>query len=143
MAVQEKLGGTPIMNPSSIKSRLSQITAVAAVIVIGAVVILIATGGPSSGGATADAGGASGKGDTVDISNFKYDPPDLTVMAGSKVTFTNSDTAAHTATSDTEGAFDTDTLQKGDSKAVTLDKPGTFTYYCRFHSFMHGTITVK
>lgn len=138
---RERRGAT-IMNSTSIKSRLSQIIAVAAVIVVGAVVIVIATNGPTVT-STADTGVSSGSGDAVEISDFKYDPPDLSVSTGSKVTFTNEDTAMHTATSDTEGAFDTDDLAQGDSATVTLDKPGTFTYYCRFHSFMKGTITVK
>lgn len=136
------------MNPDSIRTRLSSIAAVAAVIVVGAVAIVIATGGPpsaesSSSGASASSGASSTAGDKVDIANFKYAPPDLSVSAGSKVTFTNSDSAAHTATSKTGGVFDTNTLQQGDSKAVTLSKPGTYPYYCRFHAFMSGTITVK
>lgn len=147
MAVKKQIRQTQMMNSHPTKNRLPQIAAVAMVIVIGAAVILLATSGPPSASTSAASGSGSssspGSGNAVDISNFKYAPADLTVAAGTKVTFTNSDTAAHTATSDTGGVFDTGTLQKGDSKAVTLSKPGTYTYYCRFHSFMHGTITVK
>ena len=78
----------------------------------------------------------------VDISDFAYDPDPVTVMAGGKITWTNSDTAEHTATAD-DGTFDTGALQKGDSKTVTLKKPGTYTYVCSFHAFMHGTVVVK
>ena len=42
--------------------------------------------------------------------DFAYAPEDLTVPAGTEVTFTNSDDAPHTATAD-DGSFDTDTLK--------------------------------
>jgi plastocyanin len=29
------------------------------------------------------------------------------------------------------------------SATVTLRMPGTYTYYCQFHAFMHGTVIVK
>ena len=41
------------------------------------------------------------------------------------------------------GAFDTDTLTKGQSKTVILRKPGTYPYVCSFHPFMKGTVTVQ
>jgi plastocyanin len=28
-------------------------------------------------------------------------------------------------------------------RLVTFDEAGTFAYYCRFHPFMKGTITVE
>ena len=80
--------------------------------------------------------------DKVDIADFAFDPETITVKAGTKVTWTNSDDATHTATAD-DGSFDTGDLDKGDSKSVTFDKPGTFTYYCRFHPFMKATVEVQ
>ena len=79
---------------------------------------------------------------TIDIADFKYDPETVTVKAGSEVTWTNSDAAAHTATAD-DSSFDTGDLDQGDSKSVTFDKPGRFTYYCRFHPFMKATVAVQ
>ena len=35
------------------------------------------------------------------------------------------------------------TLERGDSKAVTVDKPGTYTYFCKFHPFMKATVEVR
>ncbi len=130
------------MNASAIKSRLSQLIAVAAIIVVGAVVILVTTSGPPSVSSTASTSGSSGSGDAVDIKNFKFIPPDLTVKAGTKLAVTNEDTAEHTLTSD-DGAFDSGDLGQGDKATITLSKPGTFTYHCDFHAFMTGTITVK
>ena len=136
---------------AGIGGRIKSIAAVTAVIVVGTLAILIATGGSAGGGSQQAGAGSpsggrssgSGGSPTVDIANFKYEPAELTVPAGSTVTFTNQDSAAHTATSDDSGVFDTGTLGQGDSAPVTLNKPGTYTYFCEFHAFMHGTITVK
>jgi plastocyanin len=78
----------------------------------------------------------------IDIADFKYMPDAVTVTAGSKVTWTNSDDAAHTASAD-DDSFDTGDLDQGDSKTVTLDEPGTYSYFCRFHPFMKATIEVQ
>jgi plastocyanin len=78
----------------------------------------------------------------VDIKNFKFAPPNVTVEKGGKITWTNSDSADHTATAD-DKAFDTGTLHGGDSKAATFDKAGTYSYTCLFHPFMKGRVVVQ
>jgi plastocyanin len=64
------------------------------------------------------------------------------VPAGTTITFTNQDSAAHTATAD-DSSFDTEELGKGESAKATFDDPGTYTYYCRFHVFMNGSVVVE
>ncbi len=120
------------------------LTAVA--IAVGSVLVIVLTGGSSGSGSAAapssrTAGGGAGGAVTVDITDFKFMPPTVTVKAGSKVSWVNKDAAQHTATA--AGAFDTSTLQKGATKAVKLDKPGTYAYVCEFHPFMKGTVVVK
>jgi plastocyanin len=78
----------------------------------------------------------------VSISGYAFHPATITVKPGTKITFTNHDQTAHTATSTHKG-FDTGTVQPGKSATVTFTKPGTYTYYCQFHAFMHGTVIVK
>jgi amicyanin len=80
----------------------------------------------------------------VTISNFKFDAPAVAVKTGGTVTWTNKDSAQHTATAD-KGAntFDTGTLSQGDSKKVTFSKAGTYAYICSFHPFMKGTVVVQ
>ena len=95
-----------------------------------------------SSSTTPDASGSAAATDQIEIADFKYDPETVTVDAGTEVTWTNSDDAAHTATAD-DSSFDTGDLDEGDSKSVTFDKPGTFTYYCRFHPFMKATVEVQ
>ena len=80
--------------------------------------------------------------DKVDIADYKFAPEAIEVDAGTKVTFTNSDATAHTATAD-DSSFDTGDLDKGDSASVTFKDPGEFTYYCRFHPFMKATVEVQ
>jgi plastocyanin len=91
---------------------------------------------------TAAAGAEASSADRIGIADFKYDPDVVTVAVGTKVTWTNSDAAPHTATAD-DSSFDTGDLDKGDSGAVTFDEPGTFSYYCRFHPFMKATVQVQ
>ena len=83
----------------------------------------------------------NGGGAAVSIKNFAYAPPSLTMDKGSTVKFTNRDSTEHTATA--SGAFDTGSIGEGQTKSVTLETPGTFSYVCTFHPFMHGTVTVK
>jgi plastocyanin len=78
----------------------------------------------------------------VDIADFKYGPATVTIRSGGNVTWTNSDSAPHTATADNQKDFNTDTLNTGDSKKITFSKSGTFKYFCLFHPFMHGTVVV-
>lgn len=120
------------------------IVATIVAIVVGGSALLLAGGDSKSGGSQAKAGGGSllKSGAKVDIADFKYKPPNFSVKAGSKITFTNQDTAPHTATSKTAGAFDTGKLTKGQSKAVTFSKAGDFKYYCQFHAFMTGDVKV-
>ena len=77
---------------------------------------------------------------TVDIKDFKFVDADIRVAVGGTVTWTNSDSQQHTATA--AGAFDTGAIKPGESKTVTFDDAGSFSYACSFHPFMTGTVTV-
>ncbi len=79
---------------------------------------------------------------SVSISGYAFKPPTITVRAGTRVTFTNHDRTAHTATS-TAPAFDTGSVAPGASRTLVLDRPGSYTYYCQFHAFMRGAVVVK
>lgn len=81
---------------------------------------------------------------TVDIKSFAFAPATLTVKKGDKVTFTNKDSAPHTATSVGTG-WDSGNLSKNQS--FTLDTatlaPGTYQYLCSLHTSMKGTLIVQ
>ena len=78
--------------------------------------------------------------DKVDIKDFKYEPETIEVKRGSKVSFTNQDTAKHTATSKPQGAFDSGDIAKGQTKPVTFRKAGTFNLFCVYHPTMAGKV---
>jgi plastocyanin len=98
----------------------------------------------SSSSATTPAGqsGKAASGHvTVAISNYKFAPAKLTVKSGTRVTFSNHDMTAHTATANS--GFDSGTIKPGASATVKFSKPGTYPYICQFHAFMHGTVVVQ
>ena len=78
----------------------------------------------------------------VSISGMKFDPPTLEVAAGDTITFTNEDSAPHTATAN-DGSFDTGRLGKGDTATVTIGAAGTFDYICKIHPSMKGQVVAK
>ena len=77
----------------------------------------------------------------VTISDFKFSPSATTVNVGDTVTWSNSGPTGHSATAN-DGSFDTGILQKGSSGSHTFSQAGTFSYFCKPHPFMKGTITV-
>jgi plastocyanin len=85
---------------------------------------------------------AAGGDASVTIQDFAFGPPSLSVAAGTTVTWTNADGAAHTATAD-DGSFDSGPLAQGQTFSHTFDTAGTFTYICTIHPTMKGTITVQ
>src|SRR5688572_6919406 len=78
----------------------------------------------------------------VTIAGFAFDPATVTIQVGDSVTWTNEDSAPHTATAG-DGSFDTGQLAQGDSEAVTFDTAGTFAYVCSIHPQMTGSVVVE
>ena len=114
-------------------------------------VVLAACGGSTStpaasAAATSEAAPseapAAGGGDAVTIKNFAFGPASLSVAAGSTVTWTNDDSAAHTATAD-DGSFDSASIAPGSTFSQTFDTAGLFAYHCSIHPNMKATIEVQ
>lgn len=82
--------------------------------------------------------------DSVTIQNFAFSPDNITVKVGSTVTWTNQDSTDHSVTSDdgVTGGPDSQLLTKGQSYSFTFSKAGTYTYHCKIHSDMTGTVVV-
>lgn len=76
------------------------------------------------------------------ISGFKFVPSEVTVKAGTKVTWTNQDGAAHTVEGGA-GMMKSDDLAKGDSYSVVMSKTGTYSYVCGIHPSMSGKVVVE
>jgi plastocyanin len=80
---------------------------------------------------------------SVDIKNFSFMPASITVKKGTTVTWTNSDSSAHTVTeSDGQSGPHSLRLTKGQSYTFTFDNVGTFKYICSLHPDMKGIVTV-
>ena len=80
----------------------------------------------------------------VIIDNFTFDPPTLTVSAGTQVTWINHDDVPHTATSSVKPrAFNSGTLDTDDQFSYVFNTPGTYEYFCAVHPKMTGRIVVK
>ena len=90
---------------------------------------------------TAPAASAATANAAVTISGFAFGPAAVTVTAGSMITWTNQDSAAHTVTAD-DGSFDSSSLAQGATFSQTFSTAGTVTYHCKIHPSMTGTITV-
>jgi plastocyanin len=78
----------------------------------------------------------------VTIQNFAFSPATITIKKGQSITWTNEDSAGHSATAD-DNSWDTTVLSQGQSKTLAFSKAGTFTYHCSVHPDMHGTVIVQ
>ena len=124
----------------------------AALTLVSALALLGACG--SDGDDNSSPEGSSG-GPTVTTKLLAYEPQELTVKAGTTVTWTVSDTIGHTVTTGTfelggdglrtsenpDGEIDMP-LQPGSDVSFTFDEPGTYTYYCSIHKGMTGVVEV-
>jgi plastocyanin len=78
----------------------------------------------------------------VQIANFTFRDPVVTVKPGTTVTWTNADDIPHTVVSK-DGVFRSKVLDSGDRFSFTFAKPGQFGYFCSIHPHMTGTVIVK
>jgi len=78
----------------------------------------------------------------VEIGNFTFKAPVVTVKAGTTITWTNGDDIPHTVVSK-DGVFKSKVLDTGDRFSFTFAKAGQFGYFCSLHPHMAGTIIVK
>lgn len=88
---------------------------------------------------TTSAGGAEGA--SLTIQNFAFTGTE-TVSAGTAVTVTNQDGVSHTWTSE-DDVWDSGSLSNGESFEFTFDQPGEYSFFCKFHPQMTGTISVE
>ena len=92
----------------------------------------------AAAGTTAAGGGA---GVTEVIKSFSFTTKEVHVAVGGTVVFDNQDSTTHTATAD-DGSFDTGNIAAGSQKTVSFPKAGTFTFHCKIHASMTGSIVV-
>lgn len=99
--------------------------------------------GPARGAtSTSPTPTASGPTTQVNIDNYAFKAPTVTIIVGSTVVWKNLDDDPHTVTA-VDGSFDSKGLAQGDTFAYRFDKPGQYAYYCKVHPMMRGTVIVK
>lgn len=78
----------------------------------------------------------------VAIDNFTFNPQNLTVKAGTTVTWTNKDDIPH-AIAAVGKQFKSKTMDTDNSYSFTFTTPGTYAYFCSLHPHMTGTIVIE
>jgi plastocyanin len=107
-----------------------------------------ASAAPSESSAAGGGGGAvcsqSAEAGTVAVAikDFAFGPADISAKVGDVITFTNGDSAPHTATLD-DGSCTTGTISTGSSDGLTFSVAGSYPFHCKIHTNMKGTITVS
>jgi len=91
--------------------------------------------------ATATRGGPNDA-PAVHIKDFLYGPNVLHARVNEAIAFANDDAEPHTVTA-TSGAFDSGPIDAGATWVHRFTRPGTYSYICTFHPYMHGQILVS
>lgn len=106
----------------------------------GAVILFLVFSGASGFAANQSAAADDKREMVVNISNFSFNPAEITISPGTKVTWVNQDGVGHNAAfNNTKGPI----LKKGEKWSMIFDKAGTYSYICSPHPFMKGTVIVK
>jgi plastocyanin len=77
----------------------------------------------------------------VRIANFTFDPPTLSIKAGTTVTWVNADDIPHVV-SEKDGKFRSSALDTDETFAQTFTAAGAVEYFCAIHPRMTGKIIV-
>lgn len=82
--------------------------------------------------------------DAVSIKNYMFDPMVIKVKVGTKVTWTNTDGVHHNVVADqaSSAAPNGPLIGQDEKYSFTFTKPGTYTFHCAPHPYMHGTVIV-
>ena len=79
--------------------------------------------------------------------NNSFSPASITISKGTTIKWTNKESVVHTVTSGPQGSpsgmFDSGNLGKDQTFSFKFDSAGTFSYHCKPHIGMTGTVTVQ
>ncbi len=102
--------------------------------------------GQAATSASPSAAAAGAKAASVTYKSFAVSPASLTVSPGATITWKNDDGTTHTVTAgkpgSTTGLIDKQ-VPAGTTVTLTLDKAGSFDFFCSFHNSMVTHIEVK
>jgi plastocyanin len=78
----------------------------------------------------------------VSISQFKFQPAEVLVAPGGRVTWVNDDAEEHTVTA-TDRSYTSVGLDPAETFSHRFTAPGTYQYFCALHPHMTATVVVK
>jgi plastocyanin len=76
-----------------------------------------------------------------DLTNWHFEPAEVTVPAGSTVVWHNKGKEEHSVRADNK-SFDSGYKPKGGNYQRTFTRPGTYAYHCAPHPWMTGVVRV-
>jgi plastocyanin len=103
---------------------------------------LLAAGLPGLGAANQAAADVAARAITIKIASFAFAPKDLTIAAGTTVTWENQDEEVHRLAA-VDNGFSSPALDNSDSYSHTFATPGVYKYICSIHPYMVGRVIVK
>lgn len=86
---------------------------------------------------------ASGDAVRVVMKNIAFEPKEVTVKVGQKITWTNEEPVDHNVVSNSGAEFKSEIFGEGGTFEFTPKEAGTIEYECTLHPGMVGTITVQ
>lgn len=80
---------------------------------------------------------------TATMANIAFNPASITAGVGDTITWTNNDSASHTATVKSDPTCTTETLANGATGSIVFNTAGSYEFFCKIHPTMTGTIEVS
>src|SRR5262250_3293114 len=99
---------------------------------------LAAWGNDMAGGAA-----AGQRQNKIEIKDFMFNPPTITVKSGETITWINRDEEPHTVVSVGKQFQKSPALDTDETYTIVAGAPGTYSYFCSVHPKMTGTIVVE
>ena len=94
------------------------------------------------GSGMAKGAGVSEAKNKIEIKDFMFNPPTITVKSGETITWINRDEEPHTIVSVEKKFQKSSALDTDQQFTITAGEPGTYEYFCSVHPKMTGKIVV-
>ena len=86
-------------------------------------------------------GGGTPSDNPIYMRGSVYSAPNITLFAGSKITWINDDNMVHTVTAN-DASFNSGDINPGSSFSYTFNTIGTYHYHCVHHIGMTAVVTI-
>ena len=86
-------------------------------------------------------GGGAPPENPISMKGSVYSIPNITLAAGSKITWINDDNMVHTVTAN-DASFNSGDINPGSSFSYRFNTVGTFNYHCLHHAGMTAVVTI-